>query len=359
MARKKSVSSNFSVAAGPSPADSPHTISNTHEIYGSTSFDYDLSQSREDVSVLGIAAPVARVALEPPTITMNLTYNQSNLDNEKSLGFVVDNSSGAFAKILNGQQNERNIFLARAAEGFDAVGLGGSSLEVLGFGNSTITSYAFEAAVGSFPTTTIGFQALEVVAYSDGSSEALPAIDPTTGLRATGLFTLPTFSGNPFGRDAVLLPFDINVDFSNASGFAYVLSGSCVQSVSINIDFNRTPTQCLGQRYFTSNDIQFPVPVNFSVDTFAQDLKTGSLSNFLCSNTGNKAVVTIRRPNCLAPNSGAVAWRAELRNIQWDSESFSTTSDGSPNITTLNFVGNVGGSNDQINGLFLSGLSNT
>lgn len=355
--RKKSISANFGVAVGPSPATGIHTVNNIKELYGVTSVSYDTSQAKEDVLALGRAAPVDRVAIDPASLTVDITYNQANLDNENSLGLVVNGLSGAFAKIINGQADDRNIFIPRAAEGFDVNGLAGANLEVIGFGNATIASYAFEAAVGSFPTTTIGFQALEGVTYADGSAEVIPAVDPNTGLRATGLFTLPTFSGNPFGRDAVLLPGDVTVDFSNATGWAFVLSGTCVQSVSIDVDFNREADQCLGQKY-ALNSIQFPIPVNFSADVFAQDLKTGSLSTFLCNNTGSNVVVTVRRPNC-TQGAGAIAWQGTLRNLDWDSESLSVPADGSAAITTVNFVGFIGSSNDLSNGLFLSGISNT
>lgn len=358
MPRKRSVSANYQVAAGPAGSTGVHTLSNIRQLYGVTSVNWDYSQSKENVSILGQAARVARVAVEPPTISLNVTYNQASLDNEKSLGFVVNGQSGAFANILNGTEGDRNLFVARAADGLDAIGLAGANVEVQGYGNSTISSYAFEAAVGSFPTTSVGFQALEVVNYADGASEVIPAINTDTGLRATGLFTLPTFSGNPFGRDNVLLPGDITVDFSAATGFSYVLSGSCVQSVSVNVDFNRDPTQCLGLKTFGSNPVTFPIDLSFSADIFPGDLKTGSLSNFLCNSSGSTAVITIRRPNC-TQGAGAIAYQATLRNLDWDGENSSIPADGSQQVATIAFLGSIGGANDVVNGLFLSGVSYT
>lgn len=354
-ARRKTISANTALYVGPSPPEAVHTLSSVRSLENVTSWDHDIGQTKEAITVFGALAPADRIALEPPTISMNLSYNSTTLNNEFRLGLVTDGTSGAFSKILNGQADERNIFLARAGEGLDANGVAGAGMDVVGYGNAVISSYSFEAAVGDFPTTTVGFSALNIATYADGVSEIVPSIDSTTGLRHTGTFTLPAYTGSSPTGDAILLPGDITVNFGSLSGVVYALSGACVQGVNFQIDFGRTPIQCLGSKYYTSNTIEGSIPITFSADVFAQDLTVGSLASFLCNQTGGTASVTVRRPNC-NQGAGAIAYYFELRNLDWIGENTTISNDGSPQISSFNFEGYLGGGADLTNGIFMSGI---
>ncbi len=359
MPRKKLSPANVAIFAGPSPATGVHTTSNIKELLGLQSFSYDMSETKEDIFVFGKRANIGREGLEPPVISFDLSYYLSNFDNEKSLGMVVNGVSGAFADILNGTKDERNIFVMMAGDGLDAVGASPATTPNLGLGNATLSSYNFNAAVGSYPTVSLTFEAIDAEYYDTSDSESpLPAIDITTGAPATGSFTLPTASGNTLGnRDAVLRPRDITVNASGLTGLFHNLATACVQSVDIGIDFGREKQLCLGSKYRVESSLGDTIPITVALEFLAKDMITGRLSNFSCLTGEYNMNITIKRPSCLGTGAATAAY-LEVRGLSWESQSQDFTV-GTNSTVTINFAGTVGGSNDFTKGLFISGIANT
>jgi hypothetical protein len=359
MPRKKIASSNVVLYAGPSPATGSHTTSNIKEIYGTQSFGYNFATSKEDILVFGKRAADRREDPSAPVVTFDLSYYLSNFDNEKSFGFVTNSTtSGAFSNLLDGTKDERNIFAMISPDGIDAIGAVPGSTPCIGFGNATIASYNFNAAVGSYPTVSMSFEAIDAEYYVDSTAERLPAINVDTGAIATGTFTLPTASGNAFGgRDPILRPRDISVNLSGASGVFYDLANACVQSVDIGVEFGRQQQQCLGAFYRKDSIIADVIPVTFAVEFLAKDMTAGRLSTFACETGAYSVDVTIRRPNC--SGTGAIASLFRLKNLSYESQAHDFSIGGDASTVTMNFQGTVGGGNDSLNGLFMSGIANT
>lgn len=356
MPRKKLSPTNIAIFAGPSPATGTHTTSNIKEVFGVQSFSFDLSESKEDIFVFGKRAAETREALDPAVATFDLSYYLSNFDNEKSFGFVTNGVSGTFANLLNGTKDERNFFVMIAGDGNDAIGANPASTPCIGFGNATLSSYAFNAAVGSYPTSTLSFEAVDAEYYTDSDTERLPAINLTTGAIASGTFTLPTASGNALsGRDPVLRPRDITVNLSGASGIFHDLSSACVQSVDINVDFAREMQQCLGFKYRKESVIADAIPLTLAVEFLAKDMQSGRLSDFTCGTGDYRAIISIKRPSC--NNDGSVAATFDMKGLSWESQSQDFTL-GQQSTVTINFQGTIGGANDVTRGLFTSGIAN-
>ena len=356
MARKKLSPTNIAIFAGPSPATGTHTTSNIKEVFGVQSFSFDLSETKDNIFIFGKRAAELREALDPAIATFDMSYLLSNFDNEKSLGFVTDGTSGTFANLLNGSKDERNFFVMIASDGNDAIGSNPAATPCLGFGNVTLASYAFNAAVGSYPTATLSFEAIDAEYYTTSDTERLPAINLTTGAIAAGNFTLPTASGNALsGRDPVLRPRDITVNFSGITGLFHDMSSACVQSVDINVDFAREQQQCLGLKYRKESVIADAIPVTFAVEFLAKDMVTGRLSEFACGTGEYRAIISIARPSC--NGAGANAATFDLKGLSWESQSQDFTL-GQQSTVTMNFQGTIGGANDTTHGLFTSGITN-
>lgn len=361
MPRKKISSRNLALFAGPSPATGAHSTSTIKELFGVQSFSYEVTTSKDDISVFGKGASLTREAMDPAVVTLNTSYLVSNFDNEKSLGFEVastgfSNTSGAFASIINASKDERNYFVMIAGEGSDAVGSAATS-PCLGFGNGTITSYNFNAAVGSYPTATIAIDAIEVAYYSDSDTEIIPAINTATGALTTQTFTLPSPSGTLSGRDPILRPWDITVNLSSATGLFHDLSTACVQSIDIGVDFSRTNQLCLGSRFRKESLIADVIPITVAVEILAKDMNTGRLSNLSCLTGTYGITASIKRPSCGA--NGALATYFDIRGLSYEGQSEDVALGGDAQTVTLNFQGTIGGANDTTKGLFLSGIVNT
>ncbi len=358
-ARRKTLSASKVLFAGPSPVTGAHPVSSIKELYGLQDFSVTYSNNSENIQALGQLAPIGRDSLEQPTAEFNFSYLLSNFDNEGHVGLVVNGQSGAFSKILNGQEDEKNYFMVVAAEGSDAIGANPASTPCIGWGNAALGSYGFNATVGDYPTVSLNFLALNAKSYADSTSELTPNIDTSTGLEnTTQTFTLPTASGNArFGRNPVLKPGDITVNLANATGLFYNVSQACITSVSIDVDLGREPQECLGNRYARARDITYPIDVNFSFEFQAPDLVTGSMNSFFCQTGLYSGLVSARLPACNGA-TGASAISYDLRGLRWVSQDESVGLGNDGTSVTVNMVGSIGSATDANNNLILSGIYN-
>jgi hypothetical protein len=173
---------------GPSPATGYHFATGTcgtdsgvnttlvNELYRIQGIDYSFNFQKDNLGQFGDLAPIDLVAVNAPTVNFNYSYLSSNFLNEKNIGFVI--SSGNLVNCLSGilsDNEDRNYFLAiHAPDGEDLHNNPNFNLDsngnIIGFGNSVITNYSFNAAVGSFPTVNIQNDALNMVIYDKNNS---------------------------------------------------------------------------------------------------------------------------------------------------------------------------------------------
>lgn len=364
MARTKTVSQNIAVLVGPTPATGAHITGSITPLVGITSLDYSWSQNKQDVITYGKLASRERVAIDPPEVPLNITYYLGAGYNEKKIGLNAGDAptQSALKYILDKTQDEKNYFIFVAPEGADAEGLSGatSGISVVGIGNGFVNSYSIEASIGDFPTVSVGIQSLNVKTYTGGANQNIPAVDPTTGLEITDrTFTIPNVFVTGYGTGTgviepyVIRPGDITLDLATAGGLFYDYSTADVQSFRVSFDLNRQPLNKLGSRFSISREIQFPVNVNFETTMLAKDLITGSLASFLCQTGGYNAVVNLKYNSCAG--TGSNAFRIELKNISLEGQQWSTQAGSDPQTVTTTWIGQLGGTGDLTNGLFLSG----
>lgn len=362
MARAKTVSQNMALLVSyfHSTGSDQSTMQNLHNI---TSVDFSWSQNKQDVISYGKLASRDRVAIDPPEVPLNFTYYLGAGINEYAIGFSVDatvSNESSLKFLLDKTKDEKNYYLFIAPEGADAEGLSGASsgCSVIGIGNAFVNSYSIEASVGDFPTVSIGVEGLNIKTYTGGVNQSTPAVNTVNGSELTGLyFTIPTISryANSSIEPNVIRPGDIVVDISSAGGLFYNYSLPDVQSVRMGFDLNRAPINKLGSRFSVSKEIQFPINVNFEVSMLTKDLQTGSLSTFLCSTGKYNASIYFKYNTC--SGDGSNAFIAELRNISLEGQQWSTQAGSDPQAVTTTWIGQIGGSGDLQNGLFMSGAS--
>lgn len=357
MARIKTISQNMAVIAGPAPATGTGTHSSlTNALWAVTSISREWSQSKNDVVHYGTLATKERRAVDPPQVTLNIEYYIHDGYNEDVLGFVMNGNSSAIGDFLNKTEDERNYFVFIAPEGQDAFTVNGatSGVSVVGIGNGFINSYSVEASVGDFPKASIQVQGLNYRGYTGAVNQALPAVNPTTGLEVTGngaTFTIGNLtSGSTINA---ISPGDIEVTLTNAGGLFHDYTSPDVQNFSMNFDFNRSSLTKLGSKFATSREIQFPVSINFEVTMRELDQKTGSLATFLCQTGLYNAEVRMKLPNCSGAGSGVFGFK--LKNISLEAQRWGSSLGGDPATVTTTWLGQIGSSGDTTNGLFMSG----
>ena len=351
--RKRVVSASKALYVGPSPATGSN-LTGVKQLHRLQSLDYDFSIPKEDVVQFGQLAAIDRVNLEGATVNLSASYLITDVVNERALGFSTNGGISVLSGILSKAQDEKNYFVMLVDEGSDAAGFTANSGATIGIGNGFISNYSVEASVGGFATASFSIEGLNMEGYARPSGTYLPAVNPVNGQIITGQsFALPQATSGAAGQPSALQPGDITVTLGDSAKFMD-LSDISVQSFNCSFDLAREQINALGYKYARTKEITFPINVNLSVEVLAADLKTGSISSLLCSSAGNDISVSMRQPNC--DGTGNVALALTIKNAKLESQSWSTQL-GSNQTVSLNWIAQVGGAGDTVNGLHMSGVT--
>ena len=328
----------------------------------SANFSYTIN--RQDVNQFGELARIDSVILDPPTVSTDFSYYLTDGYNERALGFYVETGIDAtgvgragISNFVSGQMTAgsgQNMFIATSPEGIDINTDGALTAadSVVGIGNCYLTDYSIDLSVGSIPTASLSMEAANIRSNVAGTGIDTPAVDQEAGTALTGLVTLPTPTTG-FSSIAALRPGDVTVSITNFDGDTIAdINGdgsAHVQSVSLSVPLSRTPLDRLGSRFPFAREVDFPLTVSMSISAIVNETTAFQLANKLDSNA-QSAKVTLKDKNGVA----ALIWT--LSGARVDSES-SSSSIGSNQSLDLTLSAQVGGINDKINGLYVSGAT--
>lgn len=306
--------------------------------------------ARQDVNQFGSLAPLSREINTAPTVTLDFSYFSTNVLNEQRLGFVVDGSASAITHLLDKTQDDKNYYMTQAAEGQDEIG-NTNDRGVMGIGNGFISSFSTEGAVNGFPTTTIRVEGLNIASYLSATGQQSPAVNPVDGSKVNQTFSIPQATSGVAGQVPILKHGDISLTlFDPIVGVS--IADAKVQRYVIAFNLARQPQEKIGSKFAFSREIRFPVAVTLTVDANVGDLTSGNLADLLCNDTFYNLAVDLRKPQCTG--TGPVAIHYDVKNAKLDSQNFNSTI--GPNRTvSIQWGANIGGPQDLLNGLFMSG----
>lgn len=352
------------------------------------SANYSFTVNRQDVNQFGQLARIDSVAIDPPTVTLDFSYYLTNGVNERILGFNVDGQTSALANdVLLGTATEtanpdgKNFFILTTPQGKDAVGNASAESEksVIALGNGFVSNYSMEASVGGMPTASVTIDGLNLRSYTGTKNLELPAVNTQYGIPVEGEeFSLPpAISGVneqdddvDYGVEGVscLRPGDISMSLGT-NGRAglfenlphsdpkadYDAGTAHIQSFSIDLPIGRSTIQRLGNPYGYTRATDFPVNISVSVNAILSDLKEGNVTDLLFENEKHDLEFTLREPDQFG--TGNIATIFTVKGAQLEGESFSS-SIGDNKSVDLTFTAQIGGPEDTLNGLFISGSRN-
>lgn len=252
------------VFVGPAPADEYHFIDKSgilNNRYTSLGDNYNLifpinrvisadinwGPERTEIKSIGTESVISRPNLTSPTVNLSFSYYQIGVLNEARMGlytnyqqvdpmlsgapyfpdnYQVSFISGLYSRSLKRVSNDirwpyeyrdkRNIFLAVRKDNFDLNDRTGnyenSNIDVVGFGNSYLTSYRTAGAVDSPPVCSVSYLCENVIFYPSGSGINIPAVNSQNRTQVTDKnAVIPPFyqSGSP---PSILRPGDITLD---------------------------------------------------------------------------------------------------------------------------------------------------
>jgi len=337
------------------------------------SANYNFSISRQDINQYGELARIDSVVLDPPTVNIDFSYYLTDGTNERALGFHVQTGVGDSGNFPSGHMTAtsgKNLFIVTTAEGNDhnSNATIANTKSVIGIGNAFLSDYTLDVAVGSLPTVSVTMEGANIVATGvtlttvSGISGINPAVDPTNGASyaSTGI-ALPSGNSNlGNGGISALRPGDVTLTFGNITGagsgviadLANNADGIHIQSASLSVPLSRSPLQRLGTRFPFARTVDFPVTATLTVNAIVNEITAENLASVLDSNIATDLTLTIKKPG----SSGATdAMIYVMKKAKLDSESFSS-SIGSNKTVDLTFSTQIGGPNDTVNGVFVSGI---
>jgi len=340
------------------------------------SANYSFTINRQDVNQFGDLARIDSLVLDPPTVSLDFSYYLTDGFNERALGFFVQHtgtatssqrfansaelSSGNFASGHLTSSSGANFFITTSPDGEDLNKDPSQKLDtndtVIGVGNCYVSDYSVDLSVGSLPTVNVTVEGANMLSSTSGSGFASPAVNQENGDSLTNVIVLPnpTQDGgidSKGGPITALRPGDVTLGLGNVDGESLVIlsgtDGAHVQSASISLPLSRTPIDRLGSRFPFAREVDFPVNATLNISAIVANTQAANLADILNSGV-QEATITVN------DTAGDEAIQYKMKGLKIDSQSFSS-SIGSNKTVDITFSTQIGGPNDQSNGVFMSG----
>ena len=358
------------------------------QIHRVQSANYSFTINRTDVNTFGQLARIDAIALEPPTVNLDFTYYPTDGFNERNLGFYVQGEDGLGAQMGAAARNTaaghmgsdnagKNFFILTTPESTDAFNSTDSISErsVIGLGNGFLSDYTIEASVGSIPTANSTIELYNAKSDIGTTGVSIPGVNLVNGLASTGAnfslghpeslrgdFKGASPSTGEFGGSSItaLRPGDIQLELpAELSMFSKVSGDGAVhiQNFSLSMPLSRSPIDRLGTRFAFSRVVDLPVTASLSVSALMSDIGTGNLADLLddCKEHDVK-IKMFGLTSCNPGDEKVQALTVDFKGARIDSESMSSDI-GSNKSVDLTFTTQIGGPEDLLHGVFISGAN--
>ena len=381
-----------------------------YQIQRIQSANYGFNIPLQDVNQIGIQYKIDSIVVESPTVQLDFSYYPTDGIAESNLGLYVQKNvaiyTGSQGQELNSGQGwfsgyrvndeknlvsclsnasaNKNYFIITSNEGSDlncSLSLNGKS--VIGIGNTVLTNFSFEAAIGALPIVNVSAEGLNINSSVYKSYQICPSCSQVGSLTPEidtflGVSLARTESGynnivrfpNPIpdtGVDIInaLRPNDIVLDFldygSNSSGLKPISDVSrnnsdfsenafYVQSVSLDIPLNRASLTKFGSKYAYARVLDYPITATLTVNAILNETQARNIASVFDDSQERDISLTINSPKLISEP----ALRFKFKGSRLNSESFSSNTTSSKTVALI-FETQVGSSSDPYHGVFLSG----
>jgi len=382
------------------------------------SANFNFTINRQDINEFGQLARLDSIVMESPTVGLDFNYYLTDGGNERKMGFNVptmNNANGvnlparadanakfwtgdgclsgysALSGVLSDPQGN-NFFITVVPDGKDvqgttalaATGTAYTKNDVVAIGNGFVSDYTVEAAVGSIPTASVTVEAFNIkvddhlsgaplAANHEYLDEGVPGVTLEgnsgtnryvfqTGLGNDGSWSNQNINGTAFNTTgsagiSALRPGDLTLSMSD-SGSYYGLADMAgdgaahIQSFTINVPLSRTILQRLGSTFGYARVVDLPVDISCTVSAVVSELQNKNLFEELCNRQTHSFTLTMKDSSCTTAGVDRLIYT--VKNARLDSETF-TNAIGDNESVDMTFTTQIGGANDQGNGLFMNG----
>lgn len=323
------------------------------------SINYDISIPTVNVHQFGMLGRLDGLVVETPIVSLNFTYLLADAYNEKLLNFNVGThpqdfdtdpflyrDHNTFHHYISNPHGS-NLFIETGKDGHDLTNLSvpDSEKNTTAIGSAFIDNYKVEAAVGSLPTASVDFTALNAEVHTGTKDLIVPTINPI-GTRPDFKFSLPNYQENHLIEYDLLnnqldqgittiRPGDIMVVLHDENHGLFVkqneeidgwTEGACnLQSFQIDCRFERTPVARLGKIWANTFTLDKGPQVVLRLTGLVSELKQSKLAEALCG--GGASVSIYLFDPCAERNiqdRSTVSMIYTFRDLKLESEQFSS-----------------------------------
>ena len=328
------------------------------------SANYSFTINRQDINQYGQLGKLDSIILDAPTVTADASYYLTDGFTERVLGFAVatgenvDHVRVGFISGMLADGSGRNLIVLTTPEGTDADlpvrAAQNAANSAIGIGNCYLSDYSVDMSVGSIPTVSVSWDALNINSDNNGTTYASPAITVADG-ESVGRTTKLPDPVTGVGNIAALRPGNIVVGISNFESETLVdigtdTEGAHIQSASLNIPMSRSTLERLGSKSAYARSVDFPIVASISVSAIVNEVVAQNLADIIDDEVEKDITLTLKN------DAGVAAVLYTLKGCTFDSESISS-SIGSNKSVDLTFSTSVGGPADTGHGVFMSGIS--
>jgi hypothetical protein len=365
MARNRVIYQSDAVFAAPTGSASLNVADNS--LRRVQSCNYNFSIQRQDINQFGELAAIDRLIIQEPTVSVDLSYYfEPTGFNERHLGLRTNALTGVSSAadhmldyvISSGTgYDQKNIFILTSDAGIDANDTSASAMGnsanydgIIGIGNTFLTSWSLEAAVGGIPTVTCALEGQNIVFTGGISAPVAPNPSIVNGVDPGVTVSLPSGAGlfDASAEVAAVRPGDITLFLGTTESDDAPMVGLSetdlkIQSASVAMTINREPIRKLGNTFAFAREITFPINCTMSVNAIVGDLASKrlfSLVNRACDDaTKYTAMLTIngyKGSSCSANTAYII-----LKGAKLDSQNI-TSSIGPNKSVTLELSAQIG-----------------
>jgi len=365
MARNRVIYQSDAVFAAPTGSASLNVADNS--LRRVQSCNYNFSIQRQDINQFGELAAIDRLIIQEPTVSVDMSYYfEPTGFNERHLGLRTNALTGVSPAadhmldyiISSGAAfDQKNVFILTSDAGIDANDPAASAMGnsanydgIIGIGNTFLTSWSLEAAVGGIPTVTCALEGQNIVFTGGISAPVAPNPSIVNGVDPGVTVSLPSGAGlfDASAEVAAVRPGDITLFLGTTESDDAPMVGLSetdlkIQSASVAMTINREPIRKLGNTFAFAREITFPINCTMSVNAIVGDLASKrlfSLVNRACDDaTKYTAMLTIngyKGSSCSANTAYII-----LKGAKLDSQNI-TSSIGPNKSVTLELSAQIG-----------------
>lgn len=287
------------LATGPSPAFKTVEESGFFMPLVQSS-EFSISIDRQTSKQVGSQSYAVDDLTRSPNVNFNVDYLFSPLlINEYLLGVYAEDSSTP----LNMINRDQNFYLImNNQQGSDALKdfsqapfrTNFSGMTCASIGNCFLSNYSLQFNVGSISTASCSFVGSNLKFENlTGDIITIPAINLASGnASGAGFMDFSNLAGslsgeylNAFGQysnaysQPALSPHNVEAELQNLQcGGTPLISGALIQSVSIDIPFDRTDLYGLGSNYVYGRKLNLPVRASMNVTAVVQNFNSGDIN---------------------------------------------------------------------------------